>query len=337
MILPDDHDRLLAKVSLKPIQGSRFQPTGFPSLGPAEFTLMSDNNQSMDCLLVESAQSMANRLEAVCWDDTKSTLVDVLEGMPLITVNNEDGSFLTNSLLEAHRMNSSYMLKGDDKTLNNAIKNELKVTDKTEAVKISELIRFVLKYDPNSILHGLFLSRKEFAGGRYKITRSLSSFIEAENVKRIVSGGVKLDHVDPKGGNPKGGESGAKTGFGHIPYPRTEYSAESIRAYFNIDLALIRSYGLNDLANEFLFTLALWKIRSFLQRGLRLRTACDLKVIDSLTVTYPESITIPDLASLAKDLNRLIEKCKSDGLFTAKPLFIKYKPKKSKDVKKDEE
>ena len=323
-----DSDRLLAEVLLEPIQGTRFQPTGFPSLGPAEFTSMSKDDKNVDCLLVESAQSMANRLETVCWDAVKCNLVDTLEGMPLITVNNENGSFLTNSILEAHRMNSPYMLKGDDRTLNDLIKNELGLTEKEGAVKISDLAHFAFKYEPNSILHGLFLSRKEIAGGRYKMTRSLSSFIEAENIKPIVSGGVKLDHVDPKGG-----EAGAESGFGHIPYSRTEYSAESIKAYFNIDLALIRSYGLGSTANEFLLTLSLWKIRSFLKRGLRLRTACDLNVSTPLTVTYPESTTIPDLDSLDKDLKELIIKCKKDNLFTLKPLVIEYR--KSKKIKQD--
>ena len=325
-----DSDRLLAEVSLEPIQGSRFQPTGFPSLGPAEFVSMSDDGQNIDCLLVESQQSMANRLESICWDVSKSKLIDTLEGMPLITVNNEDGSFLTNSILEAHRMNSSYMLEGDDKTLNNIIKTELSLTEKEGSVKISNLARFAFKCDPNSILHGLFLSKKEIAGGRYKMTRSLSSFIEAENVKPIVSGGVKLDHVDPKGG-----EAGAESGFGHIPYSRTEYSAESIKAYFNIDLALIESYGLGTTANEFLLTFALWKIQRFLKQGLRLRTACDLKIKTSLKVTYPETITIPNLDSLDNDLKLLIKKCKSEDLF-GESLVIQYK-KSKKDKKTQDE
>ena len=326
-----DSDRLLAEVLLEPIQGSRFQPTGFPSLGAAEFTLPGDG-QNTDCLLVESAQSMANRLESVCWNKSESSLVSVLQGMPLITVNDQNGNFLTNSLLEAHRMNSTYMLESGDDILKTKLIDELNITKDESIVDISKLIHFAFKYDPNSILHGLFLSREYLSGGRYKITRSLSSFIEAVNVKRIVSGGVKLDHLDPKGG-----EAGAAGQMGHIPYSKVEYSAESITAYFNIDLSLIRSYGLTDTANDFLFTLALWKIRSFLDRGLRLRTACDLKVKDNLTVTYPESITIPDLDTLNNDLKKLIDTCKSENLFDTY-LVIKYKKTgKDKKSKQDEE
>ena len=320
MKIPDG-DRVLAEVQLEPVQGYRFQPTGFPSLGAAEFTSMANEK---DCVLVESAQSMANRLEAVCWNKAELRLTDVLTGMPVITVNDESNNFLTNSLLEAHRMNSSYMLEGEDKTLNDKIKTELSV-EGAGPLQMSEFARFVFKYDPNSILHGLFLSRKEIAGGRYKMTRALSSFVEAVNVRPVVSGGVKLDHVDPSGG-----DAGAELGFGHIPYSRTEYSAESITAYFSIDLALLRSYGLDDTANDFLFTLALWKIRSFLKQGLRLRTACDLKTRQDIKTTQPKSMEIPDLKTLEKDVASLIKKCKARGLFVEEPLEIKCRrPKKA--------
>ena len=63
-----DSNRLLIEVELEPIQGERFQPTGFPDLGAAEIQL-NDNTAS---LLVESAQSMANRLEDVCLNPEKN-------------------------------------------------------------------------------------------------------------------------------------------------------------------------------------------------------------------------------------------------------------------------
>ena len=64
-----DQPRLLLKAKLQPVQGSRFQPTGFPDLGAATFDAPNGDNGSKKMLLVESAQSMANRLEAVCWDE----------------------------------------------------------------------------------------------------------------------------------------------------------------------------------------------------------------------------------------------------------------------------
>ena len=74
--------RLLLEADLRPVQGSRFQPTGFPNLGPAVYAAP-DGGQTV---LVESAQSMANRLEAVCWDEAADDWVPPLRGLPLIKV-----------------------------------------------------------------------------------------------------------------------------------------------------------------------------------------------------------------------------------------------------------
>lgn len=56
-------NRLLFSVPLRPVQGDRFQPTGFPALGAATYQTKDGTK-----LLVESAQSMANRLETTCWE-----------------------------------------------------------------------------------------------------------------------------------------------------------------------------------------------------------------------------------------------------------------------------
>src|SRR6266436_5989027 len=97
--------RLLLQAILKPVQGSRFQPTGFPDLGAATF----DSPDGAKMLLVESAQSMANRLEAVCWDTTANEWVAPLKGLPAVLVVDKNKKPLTNSVLEAHRVNSPYI------------------------------------------------------------------------------------------------------------------------------------------------------------------------------------------------------------------------------------
>lgn len=97
--------RLLFTVELKPLQGDRFQPTGFPSLGAATY-----QTQSGAKLLVESAQSMANRMETTCWDATANQPVSALEGISHVTVTH-GGQFLTDTMLEAHRLNSPYLLE----------------------------------------------------------------------------------------------------------------------------------------------------------------------------------------------------------------------------------
>src|SRR5690606_5690614 len=119
------------------------------------------------------------------------------------------------------------------------------------------LARTLLRYDAASLVHGVFLAKKELAGGRLRVARALSAFIEAEGVEVAASGGVKNDHVNPAGD--------AKKGFGNVPFPREEYTAARINAYFNLDLRQIRGYGLPPEAEQLLVLLALYKIRAFLE------------------------------------------------------------------------
>ena len=105
--------RLLIEAQLQPIQGTRFQPTGFADLGAAHYSL--PDNTAM--LLVESPQSVANRMESACWDEAADDLIPKLKGLPYIRVKRADQSVLTNSILEAHRINSPYILEGTDKTV----------------------------------------------------------------------------------------------------------------------------------------------------------------------------------------------------------------------------
>ena len=114
-----DENRLLLTVPLKPLQGDRFQPTGFPSLGAATYQTKTGTK-----LLVESTQSMANRLEATCWDFAQNKPVGDLEGISHVTVTRNQ-QFLTDSMLEAHRINSPYLLEGKkDTTFKDLLKKE---------------------------------------------------------------------------------------------------------------------------------------------------------------------------------------------------------------------
>ena len=118
--------RLLLKAALRPIQGTRFQPTGFPDLGAATY----DGPDGKKMLLVESAQSMANRLEAVCWDTVADDWLTPLKGLPVVKVKDKAGKPLTNSVLEAHRLNSPYILEGKDKAFLATLQKELAIADK---------------------------------------------------------------------------------------------------------------------------------------------------------------------------------------------------------------
>jgi len=288
---------LLLKAPLRPVQGTRFQPTGFPDLGAATY----DGPDGKKMLLVESAQSMANRLEAVCWDTIADDWVTPLKGLPVVKVKGKAGKPLTNSVLEAHRLNSPYILEGKDKAFLATLQKELAIAEKG-IVDIRKLTAALLKYDTNALLHGVFLAKKEIAGGRMRLPRALTAFIEAEGVTVAASGGVKNDAVNPSGDTAKG--------FGNVPFHRDEYSG-SITAFFNLDLALIRGFGLGAEVEAMLAAVALFKIRRLLRDGLRLRTACDLEIVGDLIVERPEGFAVPSLDELEKALPGLIKKAAS--------------------------
>ncbi|MGI0493191.1 type I-U CRISPR-associated RAMP protein Csb1/Cas7u [Alkalinema pantanalense CENA528] len=300
-----DQPRLLMQADLQLLQGSRFQPTGFPDLGAATYNLPGEKQQKM--LLVESAQSVANRLESMIWDEAGQTVIPALQGISYVTVQQPKGGLLTNSLLEAHRLNSPYIV-GSSKKLSKfgeTLKKELQV----EGGKPFDLHQFatvLVKYDVNSLLHGIFLEKMS---GVSRIARALSGFIEAKNVEVVRLGGVKNDRVDATGKTDEKG--GSKEGYGNVPYYREEYAAESITAYFSLDLAQIRSYRLGEAIEDLLIAIALYKIQAFLDRGLRLRTACDLEVKKEITVKRPDGYKVPSLPELETALPQLVKAASS--------------------------
>lgn len=305
--------RLLLEAELTPIQGDRFQPTGFPELGPATYTMP----DGLEMLLLESSQSVANRLEAVCWDSGTQELAAPLKGMPYVSVTYE-GEELTNSILEAHRLNSSYIMGNTETAFFKRLQDELSGLE-TGPIDERRLAEVVAKYDPNAIIHGIFFARKELAGGRLRLPRLLSGFIEARDVRPVESGGVKNDRVDPT--------ASTKLGFGNVPYARTEYVAGSICAYFNFDLQRLRSYRLERNVEDFLVTLALWKTRKFLENGLRLRTACDLTLKNGVKTEAPGGFDLPPTGELEAALPELIDKI---GVFAEPPVtIIEFDPPKN--------
>jgi len=313
-----DAPRLLIEARLKPVQGHRFQPTGFPNLGAATYKAPDGS----DMLLIESAQSVANRLEAVCWDEVAGDWVNPLKGLPVVKVYDGNGSILTNSVLEAHRLNSAFI---ENSAWFDRLKKEIEYDEKAvRPVDMrSKVFPTLLKYDPNSLVHGVFL---ESIAGAIRVPRALSGFIEAENVRIVSSGGVKNDRVYASGKFEGGG---AAAGYGNVPFSRDEFTAEKITAYFNLDLAQIRSYGLGPEAERMLIAVALFKIRKFLTEGLRLRTACDLD-LDSIKVTRPnDGFAVPELKAIADELPGFIKAVTENGRFASpSTTTVEWKAKK---------
>jgi CRISPR-associated protein Csb1 len=304
--------RVLFTVRLKPIQGHRFQPTGFPDLGAATFQAPDDGEDTVSCVLVESAQSMANRMELTLWDAGQNDLKDSARGLSYVRVLDPDGNYLTSSIEEAHRLNSVYIENADDKEFHKKLGQEMGYDEK-KPINRANFVQTVFRYDANSLLHGVFL---ESVGGRLRVARAISSFIEAEDVEIAASGGVKNDQVQP--GTEKGSERTAAEGYGNVPFPREEYTAGRINAYFNLDLAQIRGYGLGQVAERLLVLLGLYKIRALLDGDLRLRTACDLIVADNgapVTANRPQGFTLPSLAELEPEVRQAVAACAQEEMF----------------------
>ncbi len=330
-------NRLLAQAALRPVQGTRFQPTGFPDLGPATYELPVEG-VARSMLLVESAQSMANRLEAVCWDSGQDDVVPVLSGLPYVRVKLWDSGQTTSSILEAHRLNSAYIMS--DASFQDSLRTRAHIPDRSkkksqDATQDQEsggiglidhraLVRAVFHYDPCSVLHGVFLEKLD---GRVRLQRSLSAFIEAADVGIAASGGVKNDRVTAAGFGP--GWDASK-GYGNVPFHRTEFTANATTAFFAVDVAQIRAYALGETAERLLLALAMWKIGKLLDSGLRLRTACDFEVVDVLQIARPTDFTMPEVSELEQALPGLIGDCASQGLFATPPVteLVFDKPRK---------
>ncbi|WP_206305884.1 type I-U CRISPR-associated RAMP protein Csb1/Cas7u [Streptomyces sp. RFCAC02] len=301
--------RLRFRATLRPALGSRFQPTGFPDLGAAEFTGYHDG-KPVRSLLVESAQSMANRLENTAWDTAGQAPVTLLADLPYVEVRQADAPqrFLTSSRQEAHRLASPFvrssLLEGQPMT--DVIGERLGLAN-DQPLDYPAMARALTSMDPFVLLHGCFFSQKDWPG-QPRFARAISAAIEAYDVEQAISGGRKSDHVRHNTG--KNGEDsedglvlgGSSEGYGSIPFHRVEYTARHIEAQFSVDVQLLRSYRLDAEATELLTALALWEIRTFLDTGLRLRTACDLELADDVQGTT----TLPDTETLAARIRELM-------------------------------
>ncbi len=245
---------------------------------------------------------MANRLETTCWDTARNAPVAPLSGLSHVTVTRK-GAFLTDSMLEAHRINSPYLLEGRDRGFFDNLKAELGGLEEGP-INRRKLAEVLLKHDVGSLIHGVFLAKKELAGGRLRVARALSAFIEASGAAVAASGGVKNDHVNPSGDT--------KTGFGNVPFSRDEYVADRIDCQVNLDLAQIRGYGLDSKVQKLLILLALYRVRKLLDGDLRLRTACDLEPTDreNLPASRPNGFKLPSLTDLEPAVKGALADCK---------------------------
>ena len=293
--------REMYAIELKAVPSDRFQPTGFPDLGVAKFEKPVGNSEWVDAILVESAQSMANRFEAVGWSEALQEPVTTLRGLPWVrVVADDDGRYMTSSRTEAHRLASAFVkesknLNGEDMVTK--ICGLLGLADDTPLAG-SRIAATIFALDPLCLIHGVFFADKKWPG-QPKVARALTGFIEAVDVKEAYSGGVKRDDVRHSIGE---GAGGSAEGYGHVPYHRTEYTARSIMLHISIDAGQIEAYGLSSEATKLLLAVARWEVRSLLDHGLRLRTACEFEPLDEDEV--PE---LADAEALASEIRALID------------------------------
>ena len=295
--------RLLMEQDLLPVQGDRFQPTGFADIGAAVY----QRHDGIRMLLVESAQSVANRLELTCVDGIG--VRQELDGLPYVKAKLTGYTETeTSSLIEAHRINSPYIIT--DTGFQAEFVQRARYA-KGKPLDWKSIASAVFWFDPNSLVHGIFMAN--LGDGRVRLPRALTGFIEASEVREAASGGVKNNPLDPTGKIRAVGHD--ENVYSNVPYPRTEYTAARVTAYFNLDLALIVGYGLPLPAHDLLIALALFKVRRFLSGGLRLRTACDFKLDGAMRVSpeYP----IPDEGDLLTEVQGRLKECTEAKLFAS--------------------
>lgn len=266
------------------------QPTGFPDIGACIFK---DAQGQIRCL-VESEQSMANRLEGVCMTDAGEWVEPWKSVMPLIEVVDDAKQRIATNLTEPHRIASSYILEGrslsDNQTTfkdvlwraigmrgsgNNSI---LSLTGR------AQLDRVIFALDPSALLHGYQFVQTEFVGMRQP--RILHARIEAilDGDEELNYGMVKVDQIEPGAAAQKGANKGQSIAGKH------RIIWKGITATFELDLLALKHLHLDENKKKFLLGLALWKVGAFLsdkpsfdprsrQRlgALRLRADCHLK------------------------------------------------------------
>jgi CRISPR-associated protein Csb1 len=311
-------DRVIITAKLTLANGAFLQPTGFPDIGSCIYT---DADGNRRCL-VESEQSMANRLEAVCMK-SPGRWADVLQHLPVIEVRDANDRLLATNLTEPHRIASSYVLEG--KLNGSDVKTML--TDKLGLVeggaswpldKRSALEKLVFALDPAALLHGFQFVQWKFVGLRQ--TRLLSARLECllAEEPEVHYGMVKFDLLEPSSqgeGTNKGQSIASKS--------RAVPAKDGIKATFDIDLLGLKNLAVDEPQKKFLLALALWKIGALLSNqasfdarsrqtgpALRLRADCYLscgetvewsgsetavKVSDLLTALADQTVKFDDL------------------------------------------
>ena len=347
---------LIIKAQFEPLgEQDRFQPAGFPEMGHVIYDAprCDENGNAISpekVCIVDSAASMANHLESVCFQNAATGILHSdLDGLPYVrcvsdlpkasaTAGETKRGMVVSSLTEGHRLASDYFLDGQlDKTnFREKLRADFGIIeikkDKTYFVTPENwwsIYRTVFKFDPNSLVHGILFAKEQI-----KISRVLTAHLEAFGAGRVGSAGVKFDRL-------------GKTTSGQPIFSKDEETAQRIEATFLIDLGLVRSYGhgnegLVATQKALLVHLALWKIERMLATPFRFRSGCHLKCIKQSVSTEDDAWTIKDEA-LKSDVKKAITDCTfgekpiTDVYYAAAELFSVKGDSDAKDAPENEE
>jgi len=285
-------DRVVITAPLKLTNGHFLQPTGFPDI---DACIYRDPEGRRWCL-VESEQSMSNRLEAVCMK-SRGIWVDDLKGLPLIVVKNKAGDLLATNLTEPHRLASSYILDGEragsSTQMRALFEGKLGLRNGGgfwPLDKRAHLEQLVFALDPAALLHGFQFVQWKFVGLRQ--TRLIHARLEAEltDEPEVHYGMVKWDAIEPESTREERANKGQSIAAKSRVVPK------NITATFEIDVLALKSFSLEEDQKKFLLGLGLWKIGAFLGNkvsfdprsrstgpSLRLRADCYLACDESIS------------------------------------------------------
>jgi len=315
LLVSDGPACLIIKAQFQPVGGQdRIQPAGFPEMGHVIYDAprvddKGDPTEPEKVCIVDSAASMANHLETLCFINPAAGILHTdLNGLPYVrcvtdrNYRTENGVLVldpqdrhdravVSTLTEGHRLASDYFLdaRHNGAPFRDVLRRAFGIVEikkgKTYFITPENwwtIYGTIFRYDPNSLVHGVLFAKEQI-----KISRLLTAHLEAFGAARVGSAGVKFDRL-------------GKTTSGQPIFSRDEETAHRIEAIFLIDLGLLRSYGhgdagLNGTQKRLLLELALWKVQRMLATPFRFRSGCHLRCVNRRYTTDDETVILnPD-------------------------------------------
>jgi CRISPR-associated protein Csb1 len=314
---------LALEVALEPVGPPTIQLTTFANTGPSFY----DAPDGRLAAVVDSVASMANQLELTVWDETECVPKGSVAALPWVKVIDAAEGYYTSSRMAAHRLGAHAIMngivldgkgKGGAKTFQERLEERLADAQPPYARRLAQA---AWEHDPLALLHGCWFAG--IWGGRARLSRALSARIDALGVQTqsVQVGGQKTaDHPSEVGVRQAGAEG--ETVLGEVPHYTAEVSAERIVAPILLDLALLRSYGLEEKASRALVATAVLMVRELVDAWPRRRSRCVLLPKGEPAVRLPQGWTLPKLADLRAECQR---RCReATGRERAEPLVVRY-------------